>query len=759
MPLVIVESPNKIPKIKKILGADYVVMASVGHIYDLEKKDMGIDMETFTPRYVVNEGKKDVVKNIKAEAKNHDTIYVATDDDREGESIAYNLKEILPEKGKKIERVVFREITKKGVEEGLKNPVGFRENIYNAQQTRRMTDRIVGFKVSPVLWAKAGMAGTSAGRVQSVALKFIVQREKEIRAFTQEEYWEIHCDAGGFSSQLWAVKGKQADIKDKKTADAIVADLLAGDRVLTVSEYDKKKRSRSPAPPFTTASLQKEAGSKFGWTSKRVMDAAQNLFSAGLITYHRTDSERIDPDKVKELRQKIESDYGKQYLSKGVRQYGAKEGAQDAHEAIRPTYESSSSLAPDEKRLLSLIDARFVASQMAEAEFEQASVKLVGVGKKYPYSFKASGSVQTFDGFLKVYGSSKEDNVLPQMTIGQSFTIDGLTPSQHFTKPPARYTDPSLVEKMEKEGVGRPSTYAATIETILDRGFVERDKKTFKATEIGIMCCDYLDAFFPALTSPEFTSQLENEMDKIETGKLEMLNTLTQFRDKLYDDVQNAKAGDVQSLFLSEHKCKDCGESMVKKCGKGSVFLSCSTYPKCGYTVNFGEDGKVIEKEVQTGQACPKCGNLIVLKTGKFGQFYSCSSSKEFCDFKASVGQNGEMIEKKRVETSEHKCPNCSSGRFVKREYKGSFFYGCSGYPNCKTSAKIADDGSPIEVKNQTGSSGKSFPKKSGTSKKSDGQSCPKCKTGVMVEKSGKFGKFMACDNYSNGCKNTQKIS
>jgi DNA topoisomerase-1 len=272
------------------------------------------------------------------------------------------------------------------------------------------------------------------------------------------------------------------------------------------------------------------------------------------------------------------------------------------------------------------------------------------------------------------------------------------------------------------------------------------------------MCCDYLDAFFPALTNSEFTSELEAKMDKIQEGKQDVFSTLSSFRDHLYEEVQKAKQGDVAPLFISEHKCKDCGESMIKKCGKGSVFLSCSTYPKCGYTVNFGEDGKIIEKEVQTGQACPKCGNLVLLKNGKFGQFYSCSASKEFCGYTAKVGQNGEMIEKKK-EVSEHKCPNCDSGFFVKRAYMGKEFYGCSSYPACKTSAQIGQGGSPEGIKTQAGKdSGSKSAGAKGSKKKSDGETCTKCKTGVMVEKEGKFGKFMACDNYRNGCKNIKKV-
>ena len=689
MPLVLIESPNKISKLRKILGSSYTIMASVGHIMDLSKKQMGIDTETFEATYKVNTDKKDIAKEIKREAKNHEVIYIATDPDREGEAIAFHLVTLLPKRGVKVHRTRFNAITKEAVKKAIKNPEALDDNLYNAQQARRITDRLVGFKVSPVMWNK-GLRGTSAGRVQSVALKIISDREKDIRAFVPVEYWEILVKTGsGFDVDFWGVNGKDFKIKNKAEADKIVL-AMNGDKLdLVVSEHTNKKRSRKPSPPFITSTLQQAASNRFGWGAKKTMSIAQSLFGNGLITYHRTDSTRTDSQKVTDLRTKIENNYGKKYLSTNVINYGPKSSSQDAHEAIRPTYDSPvSTLNSDEKRLLKLIDDRFTASQMADAKFEQVSVKFEYQGKNDSYNFKKNGSTMVFDGFLKVYGETKDDVILPPLSVGQKVSWDEVVPSQHFTKPPSRFSDASIVKLLEKEGVGRPSTYASIIDTLLNRKYVDRQKKSLAATETGIMVSDYLTANFPSIVDAKFTSKMEQNLDKIADGQLDYIDTLKLFNEDLDTQISSATTSSLPDTFIVDSECPKCSSKMVKKISKHGPFLGCSDWPNCDGTLSISGEDKSKEA-VETGHKCPDCSNILIKRSGRNGDFYGCKSYPA-CKFTAAIGENEEVVvkQKPKVKKTGVTCPKCKKNEMVERKGKYGKFYGCSGFPKCRNIMK-----------------------------------------------------------------------
>lgn len=746
MALLIVESPNKIKKISKALPPGYVVMASVGHVMDLEKKDMGIDLDTFDASYKINDDKKDIVKSLKEEAKKHDVIYIATDPDREGEGIAHNIRSLLPKQGKQIIRVAFKDLSKASIQAALQNPVGFDDNLFEAQQARRMTDRLVGFKVSPVMWAK-GMKNTSAGRVQSATLKWLVDREKEIRSFVPEEYWSIHSDMiNGFTADFYGMDGKKYVPPNKAKADAIVNDI---GKELVVSQYNSTAGTRSPSAPFITATLQQDASSKFGWTSKKTMDVAQSLFSNGLITYHRTDSVRIEPAKIKDIRERIEQSYGKAYLSPKARTYQNKDAAQDAHEAIRPTFEPvPTSISVDDKRLLELITNRFMASQMADAKFDKTNVELESKGEKKTYQFRASGSVMQFDGFLKVYGGVGKDTVLPSMKVGDKIKIKKLRPVQHFTKPPGRYTDSSFISKMKNDGVGRPSTYATVVETLLSHGYIVRDKKALKPTEVGIMVSDYLSEFFKDISNAEFTATLESELDDIATGKAKKKDVMKKFFETLSTELQAAIEGDPGVIFKTKRDCPSCkdGSKMVRKVGKHGVFLGCENYPTCGQIMNFDKDGNIKEDKVETGLPCPVCNSKIIKKQGKFGEFYGCSAYPT-CKWTGKVDEQGNVITNKKAKKSGHSCPKCNSD-LIERDGKFGKFLGCSAYPKCKFIGNEDENGNIVPSK---GSSGKKA-----SSAKKTGKSCPKCKTGELLEREGKFGTFLGCSEFPK-CKHIEK--
>lgn len=685
MPLVLIESPNKISKLRKILGSNYVIMASVGHIMDLSKKNLGVELDTFEATYKVNSDKKDVAKDIKKEALNHDTIYIATDPDREGEAIAFHLATLLPKKGVSVYRTRFNAITKEAVKKAIKNPEALNEDLYNAQQARRITDRLVGFKVSPVMWNK-GLRGTSAGRVQSVALNFIANREKEVKKFIPEEYWEISAKmSAGFDADFWGLNEKSFRIPDGPTADTIIKNMNDSAGKLIVSDYIAKSRTRKPSPPFITSTLQQAASNSFSWGAKKTMAVAQSLFGNGLITYHRTDSTRSDPQKITDIRDRIEKKYGKKYLSTSVISYGPKSSSQDAHEAIRPTFDAPvSTLSSDEKKLLNLITNRFMASQMASAKFDQVSVKLNCKTSGGVYNFKKNGSTLVFDGFLKVYGEIKDDVVLPPLSVGAKLDWEELVSSQHFTKPPPRYSDASIVKLLEKEGVGRPSTYASIIDTLLDRKYIKREKKALVASEIGIMVSDYLADKFPSIVDAKFTSKMEMDLDDIAEGKKDYTKTLKDFNGNLDSQIQVATTSGLPNTFVSEHKCPKCSSDMVKKISKHGAFLGCSNWPTCDGTLSI-DGGSNAKEVVETGHSCPKCSNILLKRSGKNGDFFGCKSYPA-CKYTATVGEDGnpKENEKKAAKSTGVTCPKCKKGEMLERNGKYGKFYGCSAYPKCR---------------------------------------------------------------------------
>lgn len=719
MKLVIIESPNKIKKLKSILSSDYEIVASVGHIFDLPKKDLGVDTTTFELDLVADPAKKDILSEIKKLASTAEQIYLASDLDREGHSIAKNIHDYLGKKEqKKCHRLLINAITKEAVENALKNPSTLDLNLCDAQKGRRATDRLVGYKISPIMWNK-GLKGTSAGRVQSVALKYVADLEKEIRDFKPEEYWKILLKTADFSAELSTVDGKSYQPKNKSEADAIKNDILSSKDTTKVSEYVKKTRSRAPEPPFITSTMQQAASNILGWNAKQTMQIAQNLFSHGLISYLRTDSVRIEPEKILSIREKIDTAYGSSYLSPSVRTFSNKDASQDAHEAIRPTYEKPlSALSSDESKLLDLIDRRFKASQMSDATFDQASLKIEVKSSKHSYIFKINGSIMTFDGFLKIYGDNKEDVHLPKMSVGSKIDIDDILTSQHYTQPPGRYSDASLIKKLEKDGVGRPSTYASIIDTIINRGYVSRDKKALNATDVGIMVSDFLSAAFPSLVSPEMTSKMESSLDDVASGKSKYIDIMTDFYKELSTSIDAAKKIVAADIFKTEHNCPKCNSSLIKKKNDDSIFLGCSSWPKCGYTMSQDSSGKFIATETETGESCPQCGNLMSIRKGKYGSFMGCQGYPS-CTYKVSLDKSGNKLEKKEVQKSDIKCEKCSSDMIIRTGANGEFL-ACSSYPKCKHTMPI-----PISE-------------------------CPKCKTGFVVQKLNKKSndKFYSCTTW-----------
>lgn len=479
------------------------------------------------------------------------------------------------------------------------------------------------------------------------------------------------------------------------------------------------------------------------------MDAAQNLFAYGGITYHRTDSTRTDPVKVKDIRDRIEQIHGKKYLSPKPIVYDAT--GQDAHEAIRPTFEPMSTTPnADEKKLLELITNRFMASQMASAIFDQAAIKFEHKGKK-TYEFRASGSVMQFDGFLKVYGDANKDVSLPAASIGQSYPIIKLNPVQHFTKPPARYSDPMFTGKMKKEGIGRPATYAATIETLLKRKYIVRDGKVVKSTDVGMMVCDYLEKHFSILTSPQMTADMEKELDQIAQGTIQFIPVIERFYKEIIDFIDKAKADKSQDLFKTDIDCKKCKDTkLIKKLSEHGVFLGCANYPKCGFTLSYDVDGKLKENNVETGVACPACNGILTERAGKWGKWIACSNYPT-CTWKGKLDDNGQPVTT-GGEKTEHKCPKCDDGVFIKRKKGGTetYFLGCSNYPKCKSTANVDDDGQVVLTAVKMAKTSKPA--------KGTGDKCPKCKQGEVLIRDGKFGKFKSCSEFRNGCKFTEKM-
>lgn len=687
--LVIVESPAKAKTIKKYLGSDYEVIASMGHVRDLPKARLSVDIKNnFTPKYDIIKGKEKLVKELKSLAAKSDNIYLATDPDREGEAISWHLAYILDLPDDYCNRVEFNEITKTGVTNGMNNPRSINIDLVNAQQARRILDRLVGYKLSPFISQKI-RRGLSAGRVQSVALRIIVDREEEIRKFKPKEYWTIDAkfipkgSRKQFSATLYSDKNGKIKIDNQEQADKIEKDLL--DAEYTITKVRNGTRKKQPAPPFITSTLQQEASRKLGFQSRRTMKVAQELYegvdiegmgATGLITYMRTDSLRVSNIAIEEVTQFIGNEFGSDYLPTKPRVFKSRNNAQDGHEAIRPSMPSlepdkiKNSLTSDQYKLYKLIWNRFVASQMAECvqKTTQADIEANG------YTFKASGYYVSFDGFTKLYIEGKDEEEesskqLPPLEKGMPAKCKELKKNQHFTQPPARYTEASLIKALEEYGIGRPSTYAATITTITSREYVKREAKSLVPTELGEVITKLMKERFPKIVNLKFTAQMEEELDTVERGNEQWVDVLSDFYVDFEETLKTAKADmDGVKLKLKEDEtdivCDKCGRKMVVKMGRFGKFIACPGYPECKNVMKFVE---------KTGVKCPKCdGDVIVKHTKSKRIFYGCSNYPN-CDF---VSWN---------EPTNEKCPQCGEVLYKKKGKKPVLFCAKEGCGYTKT--------------------------------------------------------------------------
>jgi DNA topoisomerase-1 len=751
--LVIVESPAKAKTIGKYLGKQFVVKASLGHVKDLPKKDLSVDVEhDFTPKYEVIEGKKKLMAELRAAVKDVDNVYLAADPDREGEAICWHLQEELESKkpGKPaFFRVMFNEITASAVQKAFDKPLQVNIHLVEAQQARRVLDRLVGYKISPLLWDKV-RRGLSAGRVQTVALRLIVEREREIRAFIKQEYWTIDValnakKAPVLTARLNRRANETPQITNEKDATTIVDDLEGAAYV--VKSVATKEKKRNPVAPFITSTLQQESSRKCRFSVKRTMMLAQGLYegkeigaegSVGLITYMRTDSTRVSDEALAEVRGFIGERYGETFVPKTPNVYKTKKDAQDAHEAIRPTSVLRTPemmekfLAEDELKLYRLVWMRFIASQMNPALLDQTTIDVNAEGKsKTPYIFRATGSVLKFEGFLKVYEEGKDQkddededlkHKLPAVTEGETLKFKEILPEQHFTEPPPRFNEATLVKKLESDGVGRPSTYASILSTIQDREYVKKEGGKFVPTELGMVVTDLLLESFNDLFEVTYTARMEQELDEIEEGKLEWRVAMAEFYGRFEKDLEHAARNmtDIKRMERpTDLVCDKCGKPMVIKWGKHGSFIACTGYPECTNTRELTVDLPDIDKsggdlgEQDEQEYCENCGRPMVLKKGRFGTFFACSGYPE-CKTTKQIGG-----EQRKDVPLEEKCPNCESNLVQKYGRYGEFV-ACSNYPKCKF------------VKQKT-----------------IGVPCPNCTEGQVVERRSKRGRtFFGCNRY-----------
>lgn len=695
--LVIVESPTKASTISRFLGTEYNVQSSNGHIRDLPKSKMGIDIENdFAPQYVIPTKARKRTNELKKLAQEAQDIFFSTDEDREGEAISWHLANIFNTPEEKIKRVVFHEITKEAINEAFKNPREINIHLVDAQQARRVLDRLVGYELSPFLWQKVAR-GLSAGRVQSVALRLIVEREQEIVAFKPQEFWTIEGkfekedkESSIFPALLTKVEGKKLDklaIANEKEAKKILADLE--NARYAISKIVKTETRRTPPPPFTTSLLQQAANRRYGFSPRKTMMIAQQLYegiklgkegSQGLITYMRTDSLNLSEKFLSEAQSIIESTYGREYTIPSPRRYKAKSKlAQEAHEAIRPTEvarkpeEIKEFLDSNQFRLYDLIWRRAVASQTAEAKLESTTVD-IDEDKKV-YTFQSKGISILFDGFLKVASEPIKEVVLPQLKENDPLRAIEIKPEQHFTQPPGRYSEAGLVKALEEHGIGRPSTYAPTIETIIKRNYVFHEERKLKPTEIGTLVNDVLTKHFPEIVDYKFTAKIEDELDDIAQGKNQWVPVIKEFYSPFKKHLMQ-KHDEVSKKELTEQAtdqtCEKCGQPMVIKMGRFGKFLACSGFPDCKNTKQLDANGDV-EKPQETNEKCDQCGAPMVVKQGRFGKFLGCSKYPECKTIKRIENKTGV------------KCPQCGKGDIVeKRSRKGRTFYSCNKYPDCK---------------------------------------------------------------------------
>ncbi len=714
--LVIVESPAKAKTINKYLGSDYLVKASMGHIMDLPKKELGVDVEHgFRPTYISIPSRKEVIADLKSAAKKADAVYLAADPDREGEAICQHLHDLLNSSKTTFHRVLFNEITRDAVREAFEHPKGIDTHLVDAQQARRILDRLVGYQVSPLLWDKV-RRGISAGRVQTVALRLIVEREREIQAFQKQEYWTITAHVEGrhppvFDARLVKYQGKDLEIPDQAAADRITAEIKAAP--LVVQSVTTREKRKFPVPPFITSKLQQEAVRKLRFYAKKTMMVAQRLYegvelgeegAVGLITYMRTDSTRVSEGALTAVRGYIQKTFGNDYLPAEAIHYRSKKGAQDAHEAIRPTdvLRTPDSLrrvlGPDEYKLYKLIWQRFVASQMTPAVFDQTTIDIAAGD----YTLRATGSVEKFSGFRKVYEEGKDEKAemeedeelklrLPQVAEGEPLKLHKLLPEQHFTEPPPRFNEATLVKTLEEKGIGRPSTYASILSVIQNREYVEKHQGRFYPTELGMLVSDMLVKNFNDIFDVAYTARMEEELDEVEDGKLTWTDALGEFYTKFKKDLRVAERDmvDIKGEGIPTNvKCEKCGKPMVIRLGRNGQFMACTGYPECDGTSDLPPE--LAAKYSSAGppapdvaaENCEKCGKPMVVKRGRFGYFLACTGYPECRNTKKIVMKEGNATAV-GDQPLEEKCPECGNHLVIKHGRFGQFT-ACSNYPKCK---------------------------------------------------------------------------
>jgi len=740
--LVIVESPAKAKTINKYLGPDYVVRASMGHVRDLPQREFGVDLtKGFEPTYKILTTRKKVVDELKQQAKNASDIFLATDLDREGEAIAWHLVHALNIPEDQAKRVMFNEITKRAIQQAFEHPHQINVDKVNAQQARRILDRIVGYQLSPLLWKKIAKK-LSAGRVQSVAVRLIVDREEEIAKFTAEEYWTVtailHAGQDVKSAQN-AYNKYQESHKEKADPEKLreifekhllfkadlvkydgapfkastgdqtnaVLDSLKGAKYEITSLETKERLEKAPAP-FTTATLQQQAATRLKFATERTMRIAQQLYegvelgsqgAVALITYMRTDSTHLAPEAINSVRQHIGDHYGTNYLPEKPNYYAASKSAQEAHEAIRPTDvnlrpdDVKKYLTTDQLKLYTLIWKRFVACQMNPAKWNVTDAVITATGPQHTGTFKAIGRSLAFPGFLQLLPErlAGADAILPDLKLQQILQPVNLGGDQHFTQPPPRYTEASLVRALESQGIGRPSTYASIISTIQDRGYVQKEDGKFSPTNLGKVVTAQLIEHFPRIMDVKFTSHMEEQLDKIEESHLDWVNVLNEFYEPFSKSLEQAQSNMEKQAIESEYTCETCGKPMVYKWTKTGQFLACSGYPECQTAMSVDAEGKPISRKAQeTEHKCPKCQKTMMLRTSRFGSFLGCSGYPD-CKTTIPCDSNGNPLPKVKPDEINVPCPECGKPMTAKR-FKGRSFLGCTGYPDCKTTQPVPND-------------------------------------------------------------------
>jgi DNA topoisomerase-1 len=725
-PLLIVESPTKARTITRLLGERYTVLSSRGHVMDLPKSSLGVDVEhNFEPHYINIRGKEDVIRELKAAAAKAREIYLGSDPDREGEAIAWSIAHAVD--GNTAKRVRFHEITARGLEQAFAEPAAIDLHMVDSQKARRVLDRLVGYLASPLLWRVFSSSNLSAGRVQSVALRLLCEREREILAFKPEEYWLIDVDlrkegsVQGLTARLMKCEGEDCRIPNQAEAERVRQDLEHKATRLSVAEVRPAERRRSPNPPFITSTLQQEAARNLRYTGKRTMRLAQQLFeginlgaeTVGLITYPRTDAFRVNADMIDAARRRIAGQFGTEYLPDKPRFFKERKGSQGAHEAIRPTSVDRSpesvklSLTPEQYRLYDLVYRRFIASQMADARYQTALVMVrAEAGGRGNYLFQANAVKQVFPGFERVYGEPEKEKVLPELKPGEALTLEKVKPEQHFTQPPPRYSEAALIKKLEVNGIGRPSTYATIVSTLDEREYVRRREGKLFPTELGLKVNDLLIPRFGNVFEVGFTREMEKELDQVEVGKEEWQAVVRRFYEPFREDLTRA-----EKEF--EEFCPKCGKLLVQKRSKHGFFVACSGYPECGY---------VKKEEVKmSDEKCPDCGKPLVEREGRFGKFLGCSGYPE-CKY-IKRGAKSEPGSDEPPKPVEGKCPQCGKP-LVEKQGRFGAFVGCSGYPKCKYIQK-KERAAPTVLE----------------------EKCPECGK-PLVERTGKYGKFVSCSGY-----------